>query len=124
MAALQSLRSQLNFLRAYLYTCQEPIIEQLQKQMWPREYMYEHIHQYSITDLSQITDGTLAEHLQKVVKFAKQHVVGCWLCSQKGFICEICNKPNLLFPFDVDHIYRVSLYTFYLSYFSLLFLVV
>lgn len=49
MAQLQNLRNQLNFLRAYLYTCREPIIEELQKQMWPREYMYEHIHQYSIS---------------------------------------------------------------------------
>lgn len=48
MAQLQILRNQLNFLRAYLYTCREPVIEQLQKKMWPREYMYEHIHQYSI----------------------------------------------------------------------------
>lgn len=48
MSKLQILRTQLNLLRAYLYTCREPIIEQLQKQMWPREYMYEHIHQYSI----------------------------------------------------------------------------
>lgn len=49
MAELQTLRNQLNLLRAYLYTCREPIIVQLQKQMWPREYMYEHIHQYSIS---------------------------------------------------------------------------
>lgn len=110
MANLQILRNQLNFLRAYLYTCQEPIIEQLQKQMWPREYMYEHIHQYSISDLMKITDGSLAEHLQKVVDFARQHVLGCWLCSQKGFICEICNKPKPLFPFDVKNIYRVCIF--------------
>lgn len=49
MAQLQILRNQLNFLRAYLFTCREPVIEQLQKQMWPREYMYEHVHQYSIS---------------------------------------------------------------------------
>lgn len=49
MTQLQILRNQLNYLRAYLYTCREPVIEQLQKQMWPREYMYEHIHQYSIS---------------------------------------------------------------------------
>lgn len=109
MAQLQLLRNQLNFLRAYLYTCQEPIIEQLQKQMWPREYMYEHIHQYSISDLGQIIDGTLAEHLQKVVSFARQHVLSCWLCSQKGFICEVCNKSKPLFPFDVEHVYRVCM---------------
>jgi hypothetical protein len=106
MAQLQILRNQLNFLRAYLYTCREPIIEQLQKQMWPREYMYEHVHQYSISDLSEISDGTLAQHLQSVVNFGKEHVVGCWLCSQKGFVCEVCNKPKALFPFDVEHIYR------------------
>lgn len=48
MAKLQILRTQLNLLRAYLYTCREPVIEELQKQMYPQEYMYEHIHQYSI----------------------------------------------------------------------------
>ncbi|EFA11621.2 pleckstrin homology domain-containing family M member 1 [Tribolium castaneum] len=106
MAQLQILRNQLNFLRAYLYTCREPVIEQLQKQMWPREYMYEHVHQYSVSDLAEISSGVLAQHLQSVVNFGKEHVIGCWLCSQKGFVCEVCNKPKALFPFDVEHIYR------------------
>ncbi|XP_044256164.1 pleckstrin homology domain-containing family M member 1 [Tribolium madens] len=106
MAQLQILRNQLNFLRAYLYTCREPVIEQLQKQMWPREYMYEHVHQYSVSDLAEISSGVLAQHLQTVVNFGKEHVIACWLCSQKGFVCEVCNKPKALFPFDVEHIYR------------------
>ncbi|XP_066248881.1 uncharacterized protein Plekhm1 [Euwallacea similis] len=106
MAELQVLRNQLNFLRAYLYTCREPIIEQLQKQMWPREYMYEHIHQYSISDLHDIRNNLLASQLQKVVKFGKDHVFGCWLCSQKGFVCEICKNPKALFPFDVENVFR------------------
>ncbi|KAJ8930045.1 hypothetical protein NQ314_017210 [Rhamnusium bicolor] len=109
MAQLQILRNQLNFLRAYLYTCREPIIEQLQKKMWPREYMYEHIHQYSVKDLSEITNGVLAQQLEKVVVFGKEHVSSCWLCSQKGFVCEVCNKPKALFPFDVDNIYRCDI---------------
>ncbi|ENN74188.1 hypothetical protein YQE_09161, partial [Dendroctonus ponderosae] len=109
MAELQVLRNQLNFLRAYLYTCREPIIEQLQKQMWPREYMYEHIHQYSITDLHDIQSGTLASQLQKVVKFGRDHVFSCWLCSQKGFVCEVCNNPKSLFPFDVENVFRCDL---------------
>ncbi|KAL1492935.1 hypothetical protein ABEB36_011098 [Hypothenemus hampei] len=106
MAELQILRTQLNFLRAYLYTCREPVIEQLQKQMWPREYMYEHIHQYSIADLYEIRNSILAQQLQKVVKFGKDHVATCWLCSQKGFVCEICNNPKALFPFDVENVFR------------------
>ncbi|XP_066158249.1 uncharacterized protein Plekhm1 [Euwallacea fornicatus] len=106
MAELQVLRNQLNFLRAYLYTCREPVIEQLQKQMWPREYMYEHIHQYSISDLHDIRNNLLASQLRKVVKFGKDHVFGCWLCSQKGFVCEICKNPKALFPFDVENVFR------------------
>lgn len=109
MAQLLILRNQLNVLRAYLYTCREPVIEQLQKQMWPREYMYEHIHQYSISDLNEIQNAVLAQQLEKVVQFGKDHVFNCWLCSQKGFVCEVCTKPKALFPFDVENIYRCDL---------------
>lgn len=48
MQRLRNVRVQLNYLRDYLFTCREPIIEQFKKFIWPRDYMYEHIHQYSI----------------------------------------------------------------------------
>ncbi|CAG9759589.1 unnamed protein product [Ceutorhynchus assimilis] len=108
MAQLQTLRTQLNFLRAYLYTCRDPIIEQFQKQMWPREYMYEHIHQYSISDLDEIQNNVLAQHLEDVIKFGRNHVSSCWLCSQKGFVCEVCTNPKALFPFDVENVFRCA----------------
>ncbi|XP_030756081.1 uncharacterized protein LOC115882273 [Sitophilus oryzae] len=109
MAELQVLRNQLNYLRAYLYTCREPVIEQLQKQMWPREYMYEHIHQYSISDLHEIQNNVLAQELERVVHFGKNHVFNCWLCRQKGFVCEVCNKSKALFPFDVENVYKCDI---------------
>ncbi|PBC28109.1 Pleckstriny domain-containing family M member [Apis cerana cerana] len=106
MAQLQSLRIQLNLLRAYLFTCREPIIESLQKKVTPRDYLYEHVHQYSISDLYDISNGILAQQLQNVVEFARNHVINCWLCSQKGFICEICNNPKVIYPFDMGTTYR------------------
>lgn len=108
MAQLQTLRVQLNLLRAYLFTCREPIIESFQQKVAPRDYLYEHIHQYSVTDLADIPNGTLAQQLQKVVEFARNHVLNCWLCSQKGFICEVCNNPKVIYPFDTQTTYRVS----------------
>lgn len=48
MQRLKNLRVQLNYLRDYLFTCREPVIEQFKKFIWPKDYMYEHIHQYSI----------------------------------------------------------------------------
>lgn len=106
MAQLQELRIQLNFLRAYIFTCREPVIEELQKKVWPREYLYEHIHLYTISDLAQIPSGSLALQLDKVVNFAKSHVFDCWLCGQKGFICEVCRDPKILYPFETSTTYR------------------
>lgn len=108
MAQLQSLRVQLNLLRAYLFTCREPIIESLQQKVAPRNYLYEHVHQYSISDLLDVPNGILAQHLQKVVEFARDHVINCWLCKQKGFICEVCNNPKAIYPFDMESTFRVS----------------
>ncbi|XP_013193172.2 uncharacterized protein LOC106136994 [Amyelois transitella] len=106
MAQLQELRIQLNFLRAYIFTCREPVIEELQKRVWPREYLYDHVHLYTIADLAQIPNGSLALQLEKVVSFAKGHVLDCWLCSQKGFICEVCRDPKVLYPFETGTTYR------------------
>lgn len=106
MAQLQSLRIQLNLLRAYLFTCREPIIESLQKKVAPRDYLYEHVHQYSVLDLHDIPNGILAQQLQKVVEFARNHVINCWLCSQKGFICEVCNNTKVIYPFDMESTFR------------------
>ncbi|XP_049887669.1 uncharacterized protein LOC126382026 [Pectinophora gossypiella] len=106
MAHLQELRIQLNFLRAYIFTCREHVIEDLQKRVWPREYLYEHVHLYTISDLAQIPNGSLVLQLEKVVNFAKAHVLDCWLCSQKGFICEVCRDPKILYPFETSTTYR------------------
>ncbi|RLU24465.1 hypothetical protein DMN91_002554 [Ooceraea biroi] len=106
MAQLQSLRIRLNLLRAYLFTCREPIIESLQQKVSMREYLYDHVHQYAISDLLDIPNGILAQQLQKVVEFAKDHVMNCWLCKQKGFICEICDNPRAIYPFDLESTFR------------------
>ncbi|XP_077279331.1 pleckstrin homology and RUN domain containing M1 [Temnothorax americanus] len=106
MAQLQSLRIRLNLLRAYLFTCREPIIESLRKKVAPRDYLYERVHQYSVSDLLDIPNGILAQQLQKVVEFARNHVINCWLCSQKGFICEVCNDAKVIYPFDTEFTFR------------------
>lgn len=108
MAELQSLRIQLNFIRAYLFTCCTPIIEKLRKQLWTKEYLYEHIHLYAFADLQRIPKRVLADQLRKVVTFGRQHILECALCSQKGFICEICQSNKVLYPFDIETTYKVN----------------
>lgn len=108
MAELQSLRIRLNFIRAYLYTCAPTSIEILQNHFCGREYLYEHIHQYSISDLALIQRGSLCQQLQKAYKLGEAHVLKCPLCQLKGFICEICKSPRVLYPFHIATTFRVS----------------
>ncbi|SPP72742.1 uncharacterized protein LOC117579044 [Drosophila guanche] len=106
MAELQSLRIRLNFIRAYLYTCAPTSIELLQNHFCGREYLYEHIHQYSIADLGMIQRGGLCQQLQKAFKLGEAHVLKCRLCQLKGFICEICQSPRVLYPFHISTTFR------------------
>lgn len=107
-AEIMALRTQLGYLRAYLFTCRESVAEDLRKRIWPREYLYEHIHLYSLADLQLISTGALAQFLKPVITFAAKHVQDCSLCSQKGFICEICKVPKVIFPFELDITYKCN----------------
>lgn len=109
MAELQALRIRLNFIRAYLCTCTPASFQELQRQFFGKEYLYEHIHQYSIGDLSMIQRGTLYQQLHKAFKLGEAHILKCALCSYKGFICEICNSSRILYPFHLETTFRVSL---------------
>ncbi|XP_068101064.1 pleckstrin homology domain-containing family M member 3 [Hyperolius riggenbachi] len=100
LAQVVHLRQQLKSLRAYLFSCRAVVAEDLRRRIFPREYLFQQIHLYSLADLQQVVEGKLAPFLMKVIKFATSHVYSCSLCSQKGFICEICNNGEILYPFE------------------------
>lgn len=100
LAAVARLRQRLKSLRAYLFSCRAAVAEDLRRRIFPREYLLQQIHLYSLADLQQVIEGKLAPFLGKVIKFATAHVYSCSLCSQKGFICEICNNGEILYPFE------------------------
>ncbi|KAK6639947.1 hypothetical protein RUM43_008224 [Polyplax serrata] len=108
MKDLRKVRVQLNMLRAYLFTCKESLLPELQKKVAPREYFYEFIDHYSVNDLCRVPGGGLATDLAPIVAFGRHHVVSCGLCSQKGFICEICKNSQVIYPFDISSTYRCS----------------
>jgi len=102
LALCLDLRTQLFFLHAYIFTCQESIALELRKMVWPREHLFEHVHLYSINDMSQVMSGSLVALIRKAINFARRHVLSCSLCSQKGFICELCSSTQIIYPFDTS----------------------
>uniref|UniRef100_A0A3Q0T9X4 Pleckstrin homology domain containing M3 n=1 Tax=Amphilophus citrinellus TaxID=61819 RepID=A0A3Q0T9X4_AMPCI len=99
LSTVLRLRQQLQSLRAYLFSCRATVAEDLRR-IFPREYLLQHIHLYSLADLQQVIDGKLAPFLSKVIKFASSHVFSCSLCREKGFICELCQNGQVIYPFQ------------------------
>ncbi|XP_065818293.1 pleckstrin homology domain-containing family M member 3 isoform X1 [Labrus bergylta] len=100
LSTVLRLRQQLQSLRAYLFSCRATVAEDLRRRIFPREYLLQHIHLYSLADLQQVIDGKLAPFLAKVIKFASSHVFSCSLCREKGFICELCQNGQVIYPFQ------------------------
>jgi hypothetical protein len=112
MYLLQKLRIQFNFIRAFLFNCDksQTIMDTFKKHLYARAYLYESIHQYSIADFDLIKTKSFEPLLTKNIQIGRDHILKCSLCSQKGFICEICQNSEVLYPFDVDTTFRVSLF--------------
>lgn len=102
LAAVQVLRLQLSFLRPYLHTCSDTASSELRRLVWPREHLYEHVHLYSTFDMLQVPSGALNRTLQRAIAFARKHISSCQLCAAKGFVCEICRDPAVIYAFDMD----------------------
>lgn len=56
----------------------------------------------------QIADGVYEGFLKALIEFASQHVYHCDLCTQRGFICQICHHHDIIFPFEFDSTIRYA----------------
>lgn len=61
--------------------------------------------------LLQIAEGVYEGFLKALIEFASQHVYHCDLCTQRGFICQICHHQDIIFPFEFDTTVRYEYYT-------------
>ncbi|XP_068023290.1 pleckstrin homology domain-containing family M member 1 [Melanerpes formicivorus] len=108
MRRIQRSREQLKLLGDYLTMCRSGALKELSKRLDHRHYLLECPHKYSVADLRQIADGAFESFLQSLLQFASHHVYSCDLCTQRGFICQICNSSDIIFPFEFDTTTRCS----------------
>ncbi|KAK1794338.1 hypothetical protein P4O66_011228, partial [Electrophorus voltai] len=102
MATVHCLRQRLRLLGDYLLICRSGIRKNMEPRLEQRTYLLESSHLYSVMDLRQIVDGHYASFLQYLIQFSSNHVHNCDLCTQRGFICQICNRDDIIFPFQFD----------------------
>ncbi|CAL8306151.1 unnamed protein product [Boreogadus saida] len=102
MAQVHQLRLALCSLGDYLSACRSGARKTLLARMEARSYLLESSQLYSVRDLRQIAEGQYAAYLSSLVQVCSEHVHQCDLCSQRGFICQICHADDIIFPFQLD----------------------
>ncbi|KAK6024005.1 RUN domain protein [Ostertagia ostertagi] len=106
LKTMKGMREKLQIASMYLFNCRESIAEDFRRRVWPRNHLYNDIHAYSISDLYQLHSGLLEKQVQGFLKHAIDHVMHCSLCRQKGFVCEICEAREVIYPFQTETTYR------------------
>ncbi|MCJ8738277.1 hypothetical protein PDJAM_G00033900 [Pangasius djambal] len=102
MATVQRFRQILRLLGDYLLICRSGIRKKVEARLQQRTYLLESSHLYSVLDFRQIADSQYESFLQSIIQFSCNHVHHCDLCTQRGFICQICNVDDIIFPFQFD----------------------
>ncbi|CAL4185658.1 unnamed protein product, partial [Meganyctiphanes norvegica] len=65
------------------------------------EQILENIKPFRGTDLIDINNGVLIAYITNIHKIFKNHIKKeCLICQGKGYICEICDVSEIIFPFD------------------------
>lgn len=71
-------------------------------------HLTDEYHIFSLDDLVKIKKGLLVSSLKYVLRTSLAHVARCELCQGKGFICEFCQNPSVIFPFQTATCRRCS----------------
>lgn len=98
---VKKLREELLIMKKYLLVCTEAMKKKFLLLLSERQHFVETSDKYSMQDLLDITSDTLLPELANIHTTWAQHIkTDCQKCQAKGFICELCDDKETLFPFD------------------------
>ncbi|XP_060704911.1 pleckstrin homology domain-containing family M member 1 [Hemiscyllium ocellatum] len=102
MAQARKSRKRLKLLEDYLLTCRSGAVQEFYRKLEQKKYLLESPDLYSVSDLQQTAHGVFEAFLQHTIQYATNHVYMCDLCTQRGFICQLCNSNDIIFPFEFE----------------------
>lgn len=100
VAAVAGQRHHLLAMKKYLLVCRVAQEERLLTRLKERQHMVDGRNMYSFQDLRDLQAGALHSYLDLVLAAWRDHITACVLCQAKGFLCELCNARDTIFPFS------------------------
>ncbi|XP_076435294.1 run domain Beclin-1-interacting and cysteine-rich domain-containing protein-like isoform X2 [Babylonia areolata] len=105
LEAIRDYRRQLGHLYTLLIICKRNT-KWLQEMDRVSRHWMEDDNLYSMEDFFAVRNGRMLLTLKGMVSEAVHHVNSCPLCQGLGFICEICQETEVIFPFQLQQVSR------------------
>ncbi|EKX51788.1 hypothetical protein GUITHDRAFT_134144 [Guillardia theta CCMP2712] len=107
---IRDLRRKAKILRDYVVQCSNFPNSRCQQEdriaavhLHDRDYLVADDDSLSLRDLEEINNGILKTFLESTIEPWMEHVTRrCLLCREKGYVCEICNSKEIIFPFELE----------------------
>ncbi|KAK7085900.1 Differentially expressed in FDCP 8 [Halocaridina rubra] len=101
LGSVKKLREDLLIMKQYLGMCRSAQESRMLRQLEERQHFIETAYMYSLQDLLDVNSGYLVNYLKKIHESFSEHIKKeCLVCQGKGYICEICDVSEIIFPFD------------------------
>ncbi|KRZ09628.1 Voltage-dependent calcium channel unc-36 [Trichinella zimbabwensis] len=98
---IKTLRARLLLMKPYVMYCREAASQCLMTHLRPYAHFMEALDVYSIRDLIDINETVLESRLMQALEIFEKHIKNeCSICQGNGYVCELCDNSEILFPFD------------------------
>lgn len=98
---MKKLREEILLMKTYFLSCQSAMQNKILLNLEKRQHFVENSDTYTLADLVELVNERLLPAIVNVHAIFASHIkVECPTCKGKGYICEICKKQEIIFPFD------------------------
>ncbi|XP_070536130.1 differentially expressed in FDCP 8-like isoform X2 [Ptychodera flava] len=101
LSQIRKIREDILMMKAYFVSCKNALENRILLRLKDRQHFVDNSDMYSLQDLRDTHDGVILAELHEIhSEFARHITEECKLCHARGFICELCQSDEILFPFD------------------------
>lgn len=101
LTSVKKIREDLVIMKRYLVECRDALKDKLiDHSIKDRRHLVQSTEFYSINDLLQVESEVLNQFLFKVFNDFDNHIRNCKICCGKGYICEICDNNEIIYPYE------------------------
>ncbi|XP_047098250.1 differentially expressed in FDCP 8 homolog A isoform X1 [Schistocerca piceifrons] len=98
---VKKMREDIMIMKKYFISCKDATEQRLLWQLKDYNHFIDNVDTYSLQDLIDTNSGRLPDRLSKIhAEFTKHIKEECKVCYGRGYVCELCEEDQVIFPFD------------------------